>query len=75
MTLQCGVKTSVEPGLVGNTMVTEPVNMDGRLITLLPFPRVVLITYPTFDHFSGRTTLPDKMTVCTAKSLLKKTIT
>lgn len=75
ITLQCGVKTSVVPGLVGNTMVTEPVNMDGRLTTLFPFPRVVLIICPTFDHFSGRTMHPDKMTVCAAKSLLRGTIT
>ena len=75
MTLLCGVKTSVVPGLVGNTMVTEPVNMDGKLTILLPFPGVVLITCPTFDHFSGRTMPPDKMTVCAAKSLLRGTIT
>ena len=43
--------------------------------TLFPFPRVVLIICPTFDHFSGRTMHPDKMTVCAAKSLLRGTIT
>lgn len=75
MTLQCGEKTSVVPGLVGNIMVTELVNMDGRLTTLLQFPRVVLITCPIFDRFSGRTIPPDKMTDCAVKSLLKGTIT
>ena len=38
-------------------MVTEPVNMDGRLTTLLPFPRADLITCPTFDHFRNLTVM------------------
>lgn len=41
---------------------------------ITPFPRADLITCPTFDHFSGKTMPPDKTAVCTAKSLLKRTI-
>lgn len=74
-TRQFGVKTSVEHGLVGATMATETANMDGRLTISRPFPKAVQITFPTSVHFSGKTMLPGKMTVCVAKSLPKGTRT
>ena len=33
----------------------------------VPYPRVVPILFPTFVRFNGRTTPPDKTTVCVAR--------
>lgn len=75
MTPHTGVKTSAEPGSVGISMVKDPANTAGRLTTSSLFPKVVPTNSLIYVHFSGRTTLQDKMTACVAKSLLNGTRT
>lgn len=62
-----GVKTSVVRGSVGATTETEIADMDGKLTTSLLFQKVVPTTFPTYVHFSGKTTLLGRMTVYAAK--------